>query len=178
MNGTDTPADGTSGASATIHAALDGLGPLARQLGQIHTRLWHEQVHQDLTGPQFTVLGLLRTHGPMDQGTLGTLASLDKSTAAPMLERLKRRGLVTITKDDKDRRRKLVTVTDMRPRTGHGSRPRRRRHQRRDAGPLQPRRAGPVPQPHAARRRGGESVAARHPGSPVSRWTSELPARR
>ncbi|MCX5323023.1 MULTISPECIES: MarR family winged helix-turn-helix transcriptional regulator [unclassified Streptomyces] len=112
MNGTDTPADGTSGTSATLHAALDGLGPLARQLGQIHTRLWHEQVHQDLTGPQFTVLGLLRTHGPMDQGTLGTLASLDKSTAAPMLERLKRRGLVAITKDDKDRRRKLVTITD------------------------------------------------------------------
>lgn len=51
----------------------------------------------------------------MDQGTLGTLASLaslDKSTAAPMLERLKRRDLVAITKDDKDRRRKLVTITD------------------------------------------------------------------
>ncbi|MFF2509074.1 MarR family winged helix-turn-helix transcriptional regulator [Streptomyces sp. NPDC058067] len=121
MNGHDhaAPAAPTApappGAAPAVHAALDGLGPLVRQLGQLHTRLWHEQVHQDLTGPQFTVLGLLQMHGPMDQGTLGTLASLDKSTAAPLLERLKRRGLVELTKDDKDRRRKLVTITG----TGH-----------------------------------------------------------
>nr|WP_018530518.1 MarR family winged helix-turn-helix transcriptional regulator [Streptomyces sp. SID8379] len=48
----------------------------------------------------------------MDQGTLGSLARLDKSTAAPLLGRLRRRGLVEITKDSADRRRKLVTVTE------------------------------------------------------------------
>jgi len=112
MNGHDNPAADVPAASRTVHAALDGLGPLVRQLGQIHTRLWHEQVHQDLTGPQFTVLGLLQMHGPMDQGTLGTLSGLDKSTAAPLLERLKRRGLVEIAKDDNDRRRKLVAITE------------------------------------------------------------------
>jgi DNA-binding MarR family transcriptional regulator len=92
--------------------ALGGLGPLARQLNQVHNRLWYERVHQDLTGPQFTVLSLLDAHGDMDQGTLGALARLDKSTAAPLLERLRRRGLLTLTRDERDRRRKLVRITE------------------------------------------------------------------
>ncbi|GAB1331839.1 MarR family winged helix-turn-helix transcriptional regulator [Streptomyces sp. NPDC004783] len=91
--------------------ALGGLGPLARQLNQVHNRLWYEQVHQDVTGPQFTVLSLLDAHGDMDQGTLGAMARLDKSTAAPLLERLRRRGLLEITRDEGDRRRKLVRIT-------------------------------------------------------------------
>ena len=92
--------------------ALQGVGPLARRLNQMHTRLWYEQVHQDLTGPQFTVLALLDAHGDMDQGTLGTLSHLDKSTAAPLIERLHRRGLVDITRDTSDRRRKVVHITE------------------------------------------------------------------
>ncbi|GHH77796.1 hypothetical protein GCM10018793_26750 [Streptomyces sulfonofaciens] len=92
--------------------AVQGVGPLARRLNQIHTRLWYERVHQDLTGPQFTVLALLDAHGDMDQGTLGALAHLDKSTAAPLLERLNRRGLVSITRDASDRRRKVVHITE------------------------------------------------------------------
>ncbi|MGI5166937.1 MarR family winged helix-turn-helix transcriptional regulator [Spirillospora sp. CA-253888] len=98
--------------AAALLAAIGGIGPLARRLHQAHTRLWHEQVDRDVTGPQFTVLSLLRAHGPLDQGTLGALASLDKSTAAPLLERLRRRGLIDITRDDRDRRRKLVSITD------------------------------------------------------------------
>ncbi|MFJ8546046.1 MarR family winged helix-turn-helix transcriptional regulator [Streptomyces sp. NPDC093586] len=92
--------------------ALAGLGPLARQLNQVHNRLWYELVHQDVTGPQFTVLSLLDAHGDMDQGTLGALARLDKSTAAPLLERLRRRGLLEIARDESDRRRKLVRITE------------------------------------------------------------------
>ncbi|EFF89029.1 MarR family transcriptional regulator [Streptomyces sp. e14] len=92
--------------------ALAGVGPLARQLNQTHNRLWYERVHQDLTGPQFTVLSLLDAHGDMDQGTLGARARLDKSTAAPLLERLRRRGLLEITRDEGDRRRKLVRITE------------------------------------------------------------------
>ncbi|MEL5954385.1 MarR family winged helix-turn-helix transcriptional regulator [Streptomyces sp. CLV115] len=91
--------------------AIGGVGPLARQLNQAHARLWYERVDQDLTGPQFTVLTLLHAHGDMDQGTLGSLAHLDKSTTAPLLDRLRRRGLVELAQDEKDRRRKLVRIT-------------------------------------------------------------------
>ncbi|MFZ3562624.1 winged helix DNA-binding protein [Streptomyces sp. BH055] len=33
-------------------------------------------------------------------------------TAAPLLERLRRRGLLDLEKDDRDRRRKLVRITE------------------------------------------------------------------
>ncbi|MFC4913119.1 MarR family winged helix-turn-helix transcriptional regulator [Actinomadura gamaensis] len=97
--------------ASLVRAAIEGVGPLARRLNQAHARLWHERVDQELTGPQFTVLSLLSTHGDMDQSTLGALAHLDKSTAAPLLDRLRRRGLVELAKDDADRRRKLVRIT-------------------------------------------------------------------
>ncbi|KUL38847.1 MarR family transcriptional regulator [Streptomyces sp. NRRL F-4489] len=97
--------------AAEVAAAISGVGPLARRLSQVHARLWHEQVDRDLTGPQFTVLSLLHTHGDMDQGTLGALAHLDKSTAAPLLDRLRRRGLVELTKDPADLRRKMIRIT-------------------------------------------------------------------
>jgi DNA-binding MarR family transcriptional regulator len=97
--------------ASLARTAIEGVGPLARRLNQAHARLWHERVDQELTGPQFTVLSLLHTHGDMDQSTLGARAHLDKSTAAPLLDRLRRRGLVELAKDDADRRRKLVRIT-------------------------------------------------------------------
>jgi DNA-binding MarR family transcriptional regulator len=47
----------------------------------------------------------------MDQGTLGQHAGLDKSTAAPIVERLRGRGLLVITRDTADARRKLLDLT-------------------------------------------------------------------
>ncbi|MFD0921380.1 MarR family winged helix-turn-helix transcriptional regulator [Saccharopolyspora rosea] len=96
----------------SVLAAISGLGHLSRRLTQLHTRLWQELVDREVTGPQFTVLGLLHLRGVMDQGTLGELAYLDKSTIAPVLNRLLQRQLIEVTRDDNDRRRKLVAVTD------------------------------------------------------------------
>jgi DNA-binding MarR family transcriptional regulator len=98
--------------TAAMQRALGGVGPLARRLHQAHTRLWHENVHSELTGPQYTVLSLLHLRGEMDQSTIGALASLDKSTAAPLLARLEQRGLVDITTSTEDRRRKVVSITE------------------------------------------------------------------
>lgn len=92
--------------------ARNGPGHLARRFYQAHTRLWQESIRDELTGPQFTVLGVLHADGPLDQGTVGERARLDKSTTAPVLERLRQRGLVQITKDSADRRRKLLRITD------------------------------------------------------------------
>jgi DNA-binding MarR family transcriptional regulator len=96
---------------AEVLAAIHGVGHLVRRLFQFHARLWHDLVDEDITGPQFTVLGVLHLRGPMDQRTLGGHARLDKSTTAPIVERLRRRGLVEITRDGVDRRRKLLRVT-------------------------------------------------------------------
>lgn len=92
-------------------AALDGPGHLARRLFQLHARLWQELAGLALTGPQFTVLGVLHTQGAMDQRTLGGHARLDKSTTAPIVERLHRRGLIDVAWDAADKRRKVLQIT-------------------------------------------------------------------
>jgi DNA-binding MarR family transcriptional regulator len=105
----------TGGDERQIRALVDqgtsGAGHVIRRLFQLRTRLWQETVPGDLTGPQFTVLGTLYMHGSMDQGTLGQHAGLDKSTAAPIVERLRGRGLLQITRDTADARRKLLDLT-------------------------------------------------------------------
>ena len=93
-------------------SVLEGPGPLARRLYQSHTRLWHEKVDARLTGPQFTVLVELTERGELDHSALVEFAHLDKSTLTPLLNRLEERGLITIARDDRDHRRKLITVTD------------------------------------------------------------------
>jgi DNA-binding MarR family transcriptional regulator len=119
MTGADD-APAISGPSATaddgeiralVCQGTSGAGHTIRRLFQLRTRMWQEIMPCDLTGPQFTVLGTLYVHGSMDQGTLGQHAGLDKSTAAPIVERLRRRGLLTIRRDTADARRKLLDLT-------------------------------------------------------------------
>lgn len=98
-------------ARALVGQGTSGAGYVIRRLFQQRTRLWQEIVPDDLTGPQFTVLGVLYLHGSMDQRTLGEHSGLDKSTAAPVLERLRGRGLIAITRDPADARRKLLDLT-------------------------------------------------------------------
>jgi DNA-binding MarR family transcriptional regulator len=108
-----------AGNGGTIGAARDepvirgisGAGNVIRRLFQQRTRLWQTTVPDDITGPQFTVLGVLHLRGAMDQRTLGHYASLDKSTAAPIVERLRARGLVTVERDTVDARRKVLALT-------------------------------------------------------------------
>ncbi|WP_211177547.1 MarR family winged helix-turn-helix transcriptional regulator [Pseudonocardia acidicola] len=99
------------GDRATLPAAVRGPGPLARRLYQLHARLWQDVVGEDLTGPQFNVLSVLDAEGPMDQRTLGGHASLDKSTIAPIVERLRQRRLVDVAWNPQDKRRKLLQIT-------------------------------------------------------------------
>jgi DNA-binding MarR family transcriptional regulator len=98
-------------ARGTVHAAIHGLGHLSRRLFQLHARVWQEIVDDELTGPQFTVLGVLHLEGEMDQRTLGAHARLDKSTAAPIVERLRQRGLLEVERDSVDKRRKVLRIT-------------------------------------------------------------------
>ncbi|MGH3374959.1 MAG: MarR family winged helix-turn-helix transcriptional regulator [Actinoallomurus sp.] len=96
---------------AMVRQGTSGAGHIIRRLFQLRTQMWQETVPVGLTGPQFTVLGTLYVHGSMDQGTLGQHAGLDKSTAAPIVERLRGRGLLTIRRDTVDARRKLLDLT-------------------------------------------------------------------
>lgn len=86
-------------------------GHLIRRAEQVHTALWFAEIPNGLTLPQYAVLLVLAGQPRIDQRRLGDHASLDKSTAADVLSRLIRQGLVGRLRDPLDGRRNLLQLT-------------------------------------------------------------------
>ncbi|MEX0617382.1 MAG: MarR family transcriptional regulator [Pseudohongiellaceae bacterium] len=64
-----------------------------------------------LTAPQATLLRAL-TDGPITAGGLATRVNLSQGTVTDILNRLEQRGLITRERDEEDRRRVIVDLTD------------------------------------------------------------------
>jgi DNA-binding MarR family transcriptional regulator len=86
-------------------------GHLIRRAQQVHYWLWNAEVSAEVTSPQFAVLFALRAEKNIDQKTLGERVSLDRSTTADVVGRLRTRGLVQRIRDPKDARRNLLRLT-------------------------------------------------------------------
>ncbi len=86
-------------------------GHLIRRAQQVHYWLWNAEVSPEVTSPQFAVLYALRAAKNIDQKTLGERVSLDRSTTAEVVARLKARGLVQRIRDPRDARRNLLRLT-------------------------------------------------------------------
>jgi DNA-binding MarR family transcriptional regulator len=76
-----------------------------RRLRAAHTAV-------DLTPRQFQLLGLLHDNGPIGQRELGETMGIDPSVLVTMLNPLEESGFVTRRRDDGDRRRHTVVLTD------------------------------------------------------------------
>jgi DNA-binding MarR family transcriptional regulator len=86
-----------------------GLLPyLVREARRIGVRV-HED---DLRLPQVTVLACLDEFGPAAQRDISRRLGIDASDLVSVLDDLEERGLVLRTRDERDRRRYLVTVTE------------------------------------------------------------------
>ncbi|MER6347891.1 MarR family winged helix-turn-helix transcriptional regulator [Streptomyces sp. NPDC001595] len=88
------------------------IGHLIRRAEQVHTALWSQQVSREITSQQFAVLNALSRDPGIDQRTLARLTSLDRSTVNHMLRRLTEQRYVSQVRDDVDRRRTLLSLTD------------------------------------------------------------------
>ena len=86
-------------------------GHLIRRAQQVHYWLWNAEVSPEVTSPQFAVLYALRAEQNIDQKTLGERVSLDRSTTAEVVARLKTRGLIQRFRDPRDGRRNLLSLT-------------------------------------------------------------------
>jgi DNA-binding MarR family transcriptional regulator len=86
-------------------------GHLIRRAQQVHYWLWNAEVSPDVTSPQFAVLYALRAEKNIDQKTLGERVSLDRSTTAEVVARLKARGMIQRIRDPRDARRNLLRLT-------------------------------------------------------------------
>jgi DNA-binding MarR family transcriptional regulator len=65
----------------------------------------------DLTSSQFCVLAVLSRRGPTGQNELGRLAHLDRCTTSVVIRNLKARKLVAAGRDERDSRKRLLTLT-------------------------------------------------------------------
>jgi len=98
-------------APATPLAALPG--HLLRRCHQISVALFLDECDGlDLTPLQFAVLRTLAVEGPLDQATLGGMAALDRTTVAVVIGKLEARQMLRRAPSAKDRRAKIVSITE------------------------------------------------------------------
>lgn len=64
-----------------------------------------------LTEQQWRVLRVLSEHGPMDTSTLAARAALLFPSLTRIANSMRQKGLLTQTRDDRDRRRQVVAIT-------------------------------------------------------------------
>lgn len=87
-------------------------GYLVRRAQQVHAALWLREGESEVTSVQFGVLSLLESNPSIDQRSLGDLLQLDRSTIADVVLRLENRGYIERVRDDVDRRRKILSLTE------------------------------------------------------------------
>ena len=88
----------------------DQIGFVLRKAHQRHVAIFAARIG-DLTPPQFAALAKLADVGETSQNQLGNLVAMDAATVKGVIDRLKVRGLVELTKHDVDRRRLMVRLT-------------------------------------------------------------------
>ena len=88
----------------------DQIGFVLRKTHQRHLAIFASRI-ADLTPPQFAALAKLADVGETSQNQLGSLIAMDAATVKGVIDRLKARGLVDLTKHDADKRRLMVSLT-------------------------------------------------------------------
>lgn len=90
-------------------------GHLIRRLQQISISVFSDRMRSlghDLTAPQFATLAVLARAPGIDQATLAGLIAHDRPTIGGVVERLEAKGLVTRHRNEKDRRAKVLALTE------------------------------------------------------------------
>ncbi|WP_166486044.1 MarR family winged helix-turn-helix transcriptional regulator [Jannaschia sp. CCS1] len=90
-------------------------GHLIRRLQQISISVFSDRMRRlghDLTAPQFATLSVLARAPGIDQATLAGLIAHDRPTIGGVVERLEAKGLVTRHQSEKDRRAKVLALSD------------------------------------------------------------------
>ena len=90
----------------------DQVGYLLRRTYQRHLAIFQARsVDPQLTSVQFSTLCALRDGGPQSQGELVKVTGVDQATIRGIIDRLKARSLIRLSKDSDDGRKVIVAVT-------------------------------------------------------------------
>jgi len=90
-------------------------GHLVRRLQQIAVAVFHAEVEAagfDLTPVQYAALDRVHAHPGLDQATLAGLIAYDRTTIGGVVDRLVQKGLLSRQTSEKDRRAKVLHMTD------------------------------------------------------------------
>lgn len=108
----DSPvASDTQDAAPTYHLH-EQVGYILRKAQQRHVAIFSSQI-SELTPPQFAALAKLSDLGECSQNQLGQLVAMDAATIKGVVDRLKLRGMVAVAEDTEDRRRIIVSLTQV-----------------------------------------------------------------
>lgn len=86
------------------------VGFVLRKAHQRHVSIFAAHIG-DLTPPQFAALAKLRDVGETSQNQLGALIAMDAATIKGVIDRLKARGYVELSRHEGDKRRLMVSLT-------------------------------------------------------------------
>jgi DNA-binding MarR family transcriptional regulator len=86
------------------------VGFVLRKANQRHIAIFARRMG-DLTPPQFATLAKLAEIGEASQNQLGVLVAMDAATIKGVIDRLKLRGLVSVSAHKEDRRRLVVCLS-------------------------------------------------------------------
>ncbi|MDI1344854.1 MAG: MarR family transcriptional regulator [Pseudolabrys sp.] len=88
-------------------------GHLIRRLQQISLALFMNETKEfDITPVQYSAMLAIEIHSGIDQTALCNIIAFDKSTIGDVVGRLERKGLIKRTPGLKDRRAKLLYITN------------------------------------------------------------------
>lgn len=89
------------------------VGYLLRLASQRHALIFQEHISENLTPTQFSTLMRVAEHGEVSQNHLGRLAAMDTATVKGVVDRLRQKGLLETLPDANDKRRSIVSLTQV-----------------------------------------------------------------
>ncbi|GAC1042806.1 MarR family winged helix-turn-helix transcriptional regulator [Rhizobium sp. No.120] len=93
------------------YQVTEQVGHLLRKAYQRHLAIFQENASDpDLTSVQFVTLCTLHDRGPSSQAELVKATSVDQATIRGIVERLKARGLINLSKDAADGRKVIISL--------------------------------------------------------------------
>ncbi len=87
------------------------VGFILRQVSQRHATLFAGLMGSGITPTQWAALAKLYEVGPTSQNLLGRMTAMDVATIKGVVDRLRKRGLICVSADEDDARRRLVALT-------------------------------------------------------------------
>lgn len=87
------------------------VGYVLRRVSQRHAAIFQGLIPAGLTPTQFSALIRIAEVGSCSQNHLGRLTSMDVATIKGVVDRLNKKGLVSLSADPDDKRRSVIALT-------------------------------------------------------------------